>query len=88
MLYSVVVSIVAVLLDDVAFRRYHRSGELLALTTAAFVEAVAFRPLTAVWRVGAFWGYFRNDSSWGQMEREGFATAHEVVGIHDRVEGS
>jgi cellulose synthase/poly-beta-1,6-N-acetylglucosamine synthase-like glycosyltransferase len=76
-LYGLVVSIMAVLLDDLAFRRYRGAGALLALTSAALVEAVAFRPLSAAWRVGAFWQYFRNDLSWGQMEREGFGTSSE-----------
>jgi len=76
-LYSVVVSIVAVLLDDIAFRRYRGAAELLALTSAAIVEAVTLRPLTAAWRVGAFWKHFRRDFSWGQMEREGLGTPSE-----------
>ena len=73
-LYGVIVSLVAVLLDDIAFRRYRGAAELLALTSAAIVEAVTLRPLTAAWRVGAFWKHFRRDFSWGQMEREGLGT--------------
>ena len=73
-LYGLVVSMVAVLLDDLAFRRYRGVRALLSLTSAAVVEAVALRPLTSVWRVAAFWQHFRNDLSWGQMERTGLGT--------------
>ena len=70
-----VVSMVAVLLDDLAFRRYRGVGQLLSLATAAAVEAVAFRPLCAAWRVAAFWQHFRRDLSWGHMERQGLGAA-------------
>ena len=74
-LYAGVLSIVAVLLDDLAFRRYRRTRELLSLASAALVEAVALRPLCSWWRVSAFPHHFRRDLSWGRMERTGFATA-------------
>ncbi len=74
-LYSVVISVVSVLLDDLAFRRYRNLGQLLSLASAAVVEAVAFRPLSSFWRVGAFWQHFRRDLSWGHMERRGLGGA-------------
>ena len=72
-LYAIVISIVAMLLDDLAFRRYRGVGQLLSLASAAVVEAVAFRPLCAWWRSLAFWHHARRDLSWGRMEREGLA---------------
>ncbi|NNL65833.1 MAG: glycosyltransferase [Myxococcales bacterium] len=72
-LYAVVISIVAMLLDDLAFRRYRGIGQLLSLASAAVVEAVAFRPLCAWWRSLAFWHHARKDMSWGRMDREGLA---------------
>lgn len=70
-LYAAVVSVVAVLLDDLAFRRYRGVGQLLSMTSAALVEAVVFRPLCAWWRCLAFVAHARRDLSWGRMEREG-----------------
>jgi len=70
-LYAVVVSIVAVLLDDLAFRRYRGVGQLLAMASAAVVEAMAFRPLCAWWRSLAFVYHARQDATWGRMTREG-----------------
>jgi cellulose synthase/poly-beta-1,6-N-acetylglucosamine synthase-like glycosyltransferase len=74
-LYAVGVSIGAVLLDDLTFRRYPSLAQMLSLISAGVVEAVAFRPLCAVWRVIAFWKHFRRDRSWGRMERQGIAAA-------------
>jgi cellulose synthase/poly-beta-1,6-N-acetylglucosamine synthase-like glycosyltransferase len=72
-LYAVFVSVVAVLLDDLAFRRYRGVGQLLSLASAALVEAVALRPLCSWWRIAAFWHHFRRDLSWGQMEHQGLS---------------
>ena len=74
-LYAVLISVVAVLLDDLAFRRYRGTGQLLSLASAAVVEAVALRPLVSFWRVTAFKHHLERDLSWGAMERTGFATA-------------
>ncbi len=74
-LYSVFVSVLAIFLDDLAFRRYTGIGQLLSLVSAAVVEAVLLRPLTAFWRTCAFWKHYRGDTSWGHMERKGIATA-------------
>jgi cellulose synthase/poly-beta-1,6-N-acetylglucosamine synthase-like glycosyltransferase len=77
-LYSVVISVVAVLLDDLTFRRYRGASQLLSLASAGVVEAVALRPLCSWWRVSAFKHHLQRDLSWGRMERAGFARAAET----------
>jgi cellulose synthase/poly-beta-1,6-N-acetylglucosamine synthase-like glycosyltransferase len=71
MLYTVLVSALAVLLEDIAFRRYASVRDLGRLLIAALLENFGFRQLTVWWRVRAFWEYFRGDLSWGAMERKG-----------------
>ena len=71
LMYMVLVSAVAVLLEDIAFRRYPRVGDLLRLLVGAILENFGFRQLTVWWRVRAFWEYLRGDLSWGAMERRG-----------------
>jgi cellulose synthase/poly-beta-1,6-N-acetylglucosamine synthase-like glycosyltransferase len=70
-MYTVLVSALAVLLEDIAFRRYASVGDLARLLIAAVLENFGFRQLTVWWRVQAFWEYFRGDLSWGAMERKG-----------------
>jgi cellulose synthase/poly-beta-1,6-N-acetylglucosamine synthase-like glycosyltransferase len=70
-MYMVLVSAIAVLLEDIAFRRYASFGDLGRLLIAAVLENFGFRQLTVWWRVRAFWEYFRGDLSWGAMERRG-----------------
>jgi cellulose synthase/poly-beta-1,6-N-acetylglucosamine synthase-like glycosyltransferase len=71
LMYMVLVSALAVLLEDIAFRRYPRMGDLARLLVGAVLENFGFRQLTVWWRVRAFWEYLRGDLSWGAMERRG-----------------
>jgi cellulose synthase/poly-beta-1,6-N-acetylglucosamine synthase-like glycosyltransferase len=71
LIYAVLVSVLAVLLEDLAFRRYPRLRDLGVLVGGAILENLGYRQLTVWWRVRAFWEYFRGDLSWGAMERQG-----------------
>jgi cellulose synthase/poly-beta-1,6-N-acetylglucosamine synthase-like glycosyltransferase len=70
-MYMVLVSALAVLLEDLAFRRYSSVLDLGRLLVGAVLENFGFRQLTVWWRVRAFWEYLRGDLSWGAMERRG-----------------
>ena len=74
-LYAMLVSILAVLLEDITFRRYPRGRDLAVLVGAAVLEHLGYRQLTVWWRVRAFWEYWRGDLSWGAMERRGVGAA-------------
>src|SRR4051794_4278768 len=58
-LSSILVSVLAVLLEDIAFRRYPRPRDLAFLISAAVLEHLGYRQLTVWWRVRAFWEFFR-----------------------------
>jgi cellulose synthase/poly-beta-1,6-N-acetylglucosamine synthase-like glycosyltransferase len=70
-MYMVLISALAVLLEDMAFRRYPSVRDLGRLLIGAILENFGFRQLTVWWRVRAFWEYWRGDLSWGAMERKG-----------------
>ncbi len=74
-MYMVLVSALAVLLEDIALRRYPSARDLGRLLIGAVLENFGFRQLTVWWRVRAFWEYFRGDLSWGVMERKGMGNA-------------
>lgn len=74
-LLSMLLSIFAVLLDDIAFRRHARVQDLALLILASVVENLGYRQITVWWRVCAFWEYWRGDAGWGQMERRGLSRA-------------
>ena len=70
-LYGILVSVLAVLLEDIAFRRYPRLGDIAVLLAATVLENLGYRQLTVWWRVRAFAEFWRGDLSWGVMERRG-----------------
>jgi cellulose synthase/poly-beta-1,6-N-acetylglucosamine synthase-like glycosyltransferase len=74
-LYSILVSVLAVLLEDLTFQRYPHPADVALLVGAAVLEHFGYRQLTVWWRVRAFWEFWRGDLSWGVMERRGVGTA-------------
>ena len=70
-LYGILLSVSAVLLEDMAFRRYPRARDLVLLVLVGIAENLGYRQATAWWRTRAFWDYWRGDLGWGRMERRG-----------------
>ncbi|MFN2564199.1 MAG: glycosyltransferase [Gemmatimonadaceae bacterium] len=79
LLYGVLLSTWAILLEEATFRRYRRPADVLRLLFYAFAEAVGYRQLTVWYRLKAFWKVLRGDQRWGAMRREGFAGAAPAV---------
>jgi cellulose synthase/poly-beta-1,6-N-acetylglucosamine synthase-like glycosyltransferase len=73
LLYGVLLSTWAILLEEATFRRYRRSADVLRLLLCAFAEALGYRQITVWFRLKAFWRVLRGDRRWGAMRREGFA---------------
>ena len=71
-LYGMLLSVWAILLEEVSFRRYSRPSDVIRLLCASVLEAFAYRPLTLAFRLKAFWRLLRGDRRWGAMKREGF----------------
>jgi cellulose synthase/poly-beta-1,6-N-acetylglucosamine synthase-like glycosyltransferase len=74
-LYGILLSVSAVLLEDMAYRRYPRLRDLVLLVLVGVAENLGYRQLTAWWRTRAFWEYWRGDLGWGRMERQGIGRA-------------
>jgi len=73
-LYGMLLSVWAILLEEVSFRRYKRPGDVVRLLFTCVLEAFVYRPLTLVFRLKAFWRLARGDRRWGVMKREGFGS--------------
>jgi cellulose synthase/poly-beta-1,6-N-acetylglucosamine synthase-like glycosyltransferase len=72
-LSGVLLSLAAVLLDDLAFRRYEQQGELLRLVAYCIAENFGYRQLMTSYRVRGFFAYLRGNQAWGEIRRVGFA---------------
>jgi len=70
--YGSLLTVWAIVLEDLSFRRYRRRADLARLLLFAFIEGLGFRQLTVWFRLQAFWKYLRGADSWGVMTRQGF----------------
>lgn len=71
---GLVMSIVAILLEELSFKRYGGPADRAWLLLWALVENLGYRQLTVWWRLRGIVGFLRGDVQWGVMERQGFAT--------------
>jgi cellulose synthase/poly-beta-1,6-N-acetylglucosamine synthase-like glycosyltransferase len=67
-----VLSLAAVALEELSFRRYPRLSDLLQLFGLAAIENLGYRQLNTWWRVKGTWSALRKVESWGRMTRKGF----------------
>lgn len=74
-LYGIVVSLTALLLEEVSFHRYRRWGDLVRAMVAAVFENVGYRQILAWFQIQGAWRAWRGKASaWGVMQRSGFDT--------------
>ena len=72
-LFSVFVTLVALLAEEVSFRRYRGLPDLFRAIYAAVEENVGYRQLNAWWRFGGIVEVLRRSAHhWGDMQRAGF----------------
>ncbi len=73
--YGIFLSIAAILLEEISFRRYPGWVDLAKLIVFGILENFGFRQMLAVFKIKAFWEYIRRRRKWGKMERVGFKEA-------------
>ena len=74
-LYGVFLSIAAVLLEEISFRRYPGWIDLTKLILFSILENFGYRQLLSIFKVKAFWDVIRRRRVWGKMDRTGFRAA-------------
>ena len=71
-LFGSVLTTGSVLLEEMSFRRYLKTSELLKMVAAGFAENLGYRQLNLWWRASGCIDYLRGKTAWGRMERRGF----------------
>lgn len=71
-LYGVFLSMMALVLAELALFNTTRKRDMLALFFAAVAENFGYRQLNIVWRIEGIWQFFRKQKGWGEMTRKGF----------------
>jgi cellulose synthase/poly-beta-1,6-N-acetylglucosamine synthase-like glycosyltransferase len=70
-LYGTVISLAAVVIGELYFQRYTRLRCIFWLLAATIFENFGYRQINSIWRVRAFWDFFKGGAKWGRMERKG-----------------
>src|SRR2546427_7048814 len=73
--YGMLLSLWAVVLEEVSFRRYRRIGDLARLLAYGMLENFGYRQRTVWWRLKAFFTVWKHRQAWGEMTREGVESA-------------
>ena len=69
---GVSLSLAAVALEELSFRRYPRVGDLANLCWMAVLENFGYRQLSTWWRLRGTISALRGKKGWGERERKGF----------------
>ena len=70
---NIVLSLGAVIFEEMTFRRYPKLSHVLILSSLSFIETFIYRPVNTWWRlVGTFQFIFNKKAEWGAMEKKGF----------------
>ena len=72
---GVLLSMLALMLEELSFRRYGRPRDRALLVVWAVLENLGYRQLTVVWRIRGIISYIRGKKSWGKSKRKGFKQA-------------
>ena len=75
-LFAAMISVGAVLQEEVTYRRYNDWKDVVWLILYCFLEQVPYRQLQLYWRLKGTWQYLRGDVSWKPMKRVGFQATH------------
>jgi cellulose synthase/poly-beta-1,6-N-acetylglucosamine synthase-like glycosyltransferase len=76
--YGMLFSVGAVLLEEISFHRYPRARDLFKLIMYAVLENFGYRQMTVLWRIKGIIDYIRGVESWGTMQRTGFVPVQKM----------
>lgn len=76
--FGLALSLAAIALEELSFRRYPRAADLISLLALAVVETVGYRQLSTWWRTRGLVAALRGKRGWGEMTRKGFSGARSA----------
>lgn len=71
--FSIALSTVAVLFEEMSYQQYTKGRDLVKLLLVAFLEPILYHPLTVYWAIKGNIHKFIGKKNWGNMVRKGFA---------------
>lgn len=71
--FSVTLSTVAILFEEMSYQQYTKGMDLVKLLLVAYLEPIIYHPLTIYWALRGNIDKWRGKANWGAMTRTGFA---------------
>ncbi len=70
--FGIFMTIMAVMIEEIYFRKESRLMELLWMTFYGLIETFGYRQVNSYWRLKGLWEHYRGSASvWGEMKRRG-----------------
>lgn len=73
--FGVIVSVGALVLEEMELRRFPRAGHLAILALVAILENFGYRQLANLWRIAGHLAWLRGMRGWGRQPRRAFVRA-------------
>lgn len=73
--FATVISIGAVLQEEVTYKRYNDWQDVTRLVSYCFLEHFPYRQMHMIWRLQGLWQYLRGDLAWKPLKRKGLESA-------------
>lgn len=70
-LFAAMISVGAVLQEEVTYRRYNDWRDVARLICFCFLEQFPYRQLYLLWRLQGMWEFARGDMAWKEIDRVG-----------------
>ncbi len=74
-LLGMVLSLSALVLEELSFRKYPRIRHIFKLFLFAVLENFGYRQIHSFWRIQGIWSFLRGEKKWGKMDRVGHRKA-------------
>jgi len=73
-LFYLIITFISILLDDVIYKNYSNSKEIIALIGMAMIEPFCYHPITVYASLKGYYHFFtQKEQIWGNMQRQGFS---------------
>jgi hypothetical protein len=81
--WGTLLSISALALEEISFRRHPRSRHVARLAMYALVDNLGYRQLSNLWRLLGMVDFLRGKHEWGTMHRKGLNRSRDGVPRHE-----
>lgn len=78
-LYGILLSIGAILLEEYTFNKYPSAKQIAKLTLYGIVENLGYRQITSLFRLEGILRYHKSKHTWGKIERQNFNTSNHPL---------